>query len=104
MKSYRGTPPYPRGLAFAVLAAVTGITLTGSAAAQTPAGVRVRVERSDKVGQTPLWIPVRVTVTEGDGGRPLSVDHLAFAAARNGQADGQHGEKKAPGVRGCPPI
>jgi len=86
MKSHRGTPPYPRGLFF-VLAAVTCIAVTGSAAAQTQPDVRVRIERSDNVGQTPLWIPVRVTVTEGDGGRPLSVDHLVFAAARNSPGD-----------------
>jgi len=28
-----------------------------------------------------------VTVTEGDGGQPLPVDHLVFAAARNGRGD-----------------
>ena len=54
---------------------------------QTPTDVRVRIERSDKAGQTPLWIPVRVAVTEGDGGRPLTVDHLVFAAARNSRGD-----------------
>jgi hypothetical protein len=74
-----------------VLALVlTGIVLHGGARpaeAQTPADVRVRVERADKTGQTPLWIPVRVTVTEGDGGRPLSVDHLVAAAARNRPGD-----------------
>ena len=76
---------------FAVLAlAVAGIAVTGAArpaAADTPSDVRVRVERADKAGQTPLWVPVRVTVTEGDGARPLSVDHLVFAAARNSRGD-----------------
>jgi hypothetical protein len=75
----------------AVLAiALAGIAVQGGvrpAAAQTPSGVGVHVERSDKVGQTPLWIPVRVTVTEGDGSKPLSVDHLVFAAARNSRGD-----------------
>ena len=76
----------------AVLAvALVGIVLHGGArpaeATEKPSDVRVRVERSDKVGQTPLWIPVRVTVTEGDGGQPLPVDHLVFAAARNSRGD-----------------
>ena len=75
----------------AILAlAVAGIAVTGAArpaTAQTPADVRVIVERADRSGQTPLWIPVRVTVTEGDGVRPLSVDHLVFAAARNSRGD-----------------
>ncbi len=76
----------------AVLAvALLGIVLHGGArpaeATEKPSDVRVRVERSDKVGQTPLWIPVRVTVTEGDGGQPLPVDHLVFAAARNSRGD-----------------
>jgi hypothetical protein len=80
-----------RRLSFAVLAiAMAGVAVLGAirpAAAQTPSGVRVQVERSDTVGQTPLWIPVRVSVTEGDGNKPLSVDHLVFAAARNSQGD-----------------
>jgi hypothetical protein len=80
-----------RRFPFAVLAiAMAGIAVQGAvrpAAAQTPSGVRVQIERSDKVGQTPLWIPVRVTVTEGDGSKPLSVDHLVFAAARNSRGD-----------------
>lgn len=76
----------------AVLAvALVGIVLHGGArpaeATEKPSDVRVRVERSDKVGQTPLWIPVRVTVTEGDDGQPLPVDHLVFAAARNSRGD-----------------
>lgn len=76
----------------AVLAvALVGIVLHGGArpaeATETPSDVRVRVERSEKVGQTPLWIPVRVTVTEGDDGQPLPVDHLVFAAARNSRGD-----------------
>jgi hypothetical protein len=73
-----------------VAVALVGVVLHGGArpaGAQSPADVRVRVERSDKTGQTPLWIPVRATVTEGDGGRPLSVDHLVFAAARNSGGD-----------------
>ena len=80
-----------RRLAFAVLAAAVGwIVVPGAtrpAAAQTPSDVQVRIERADKVGQTPLWIPVRVTVTEGGGSKPLSVDHLVFAAARNNRGD-----------------
>jgi hypothetical protein len=75
---------------FIVALAIAGMALAGSirpAAAQTPSGVQLRIERSDKVGQTPLWIPVRVTVTEGDGAKPLSVDHLVFAAARNSRGD-----------------
>jgi len=80
-----------RRLAFAVLAAAVGWIVapgaTRPAAAQTPSGVRVRIERADKVGQTPLWIPVRVTVTESGGSKPLSVDHLVFAAARNSRGD-----------------
>ncbi|HKY75940.1 MAG TPA: hypothetical protein VJS45_07365, partial [Acidimicrobiia bacterium] len=74
-----------------VAVALLGIVLHGGArpaeATEQPADVRVRIERSDKVGQTPLWIPVRVTVTEGDGGRPLPLDHLVFAAARNSRGD-----------------
>ena len=74
-----------------IVVALMGIALHGGArpaeASETPSNVHVRVERSDKVGQTPLWIPVRVTVTEGDGGRPLPVDHLVFAAARNSRGD-----------------
>ena len=79
-----------RRLLPAVLAVTLAVAAVGAlrpAEAQTPSDVRVRVERSDKTGQTPLWIPVRATVTEGDGGRPLSVDHLVFAAARNSGGD-----------------
>ena len=80
-----------RGISFAVLAVVmAAVAVQGAfrpAAAQTPPGIRIQVERSDKVGQTPLWIPVKVSVTEGDGTRPLSVDHLVFAAARNSRGD-----------------
>ena len=79
-----------RRLTFSMLAVTLAVAAAGAirpAGAQTPSNVRVRVERSDKVGQTPLWIPVRVTVTEGDGGRPLPVDHLVFAAARNSRGD-----------------
>jgi hypothetical protein len=57
------------------------------AGAQAPPEIRLRIDRTDKAGQTPLWIPLRVTVTEGDGDRPLSVDHLVFAGARNGRGD-----------------
>jgi hypothetical protein len=71
----------------AVTLAVAAVGALRPAAAEAPSDVRVRVERSDKTGQTPLWIPVRATVTEGDGGRPLSVDHLVFAAARNSRGD-----------------
>ena len=75
----------------AVAVALVGIALSGGArtaeATEKPSDVRVRVERSDKVGQTPLWIPVRATVTAGDGGQPLPVDHLVFAAARNSRGD-----------------
>ncbi|HEV3364487.1 MAG TPA: hypothetical protein VG795_10185, partial [Acidimicrobiia bacterium] len=71
--------------------ALMGIVLHGGArpaeAADKPSDVQVRIERSDKVGQTPLWIPVRVTVTEGDGQQPLPVAHLVFAAARNSRGD-----------------
>jgi len=79
------------GFVFAVLAAaVAWVAVPGAArpaAAQTGSDVQVRIERADKVGQTPLWIPVRVTVTEGGGSKPLSVDHLVFAAARNSRGD-----------------
>ena len=74
-----------------VAIALVGIVLHGGVrpaeATENRPDVRVRIERSDKVGQTPLWIPVRVAVTEGDGGRPLPVDHLVFAAARNSRGD-----------------
>jgi hypothetical protein len=76
-----------RRFAVLLIAASAIAVPTVASAAETPSDVRVRIERSDKTGQTPLWIPVRVTVTEGDGGQPLSVDHLAFAAARNGRGD-----------------
>ena len=68
-----------------VLVVVVAPGLAG--AAEIPSNVRIQIDRSDKTGQTPLWIPVRVTVTEGDGSRPLSVDHLVFAAARNSRGD-----------------
>ena len=75
----------------AVAVVVAGIACLGGArpaeAAEEPAEARVKIERSDKVGQTPLWIPVRVMVTDGDSERPLPVDHLVFAAARNSQGD-----------------
>ena len=71
-------------LLFAVAAIATPSV---ARAAETPSNVRVQIDRSDKTGQTVLWIPVRVTVTEGDGARPLSVDHLVFAAARNSRGD-----------------
>jgi acyl-CoA synthetase (AMP-forming)/AMP-acid ligase II len=67
----------------ALLLALVVVAPGVAGAAETPSNVRIQIERSDKTGQTPLWIPVRVTVTEGDGARPLSVDHLVFAAARN---------------------
>jgi len=75
-----------------VALALAGIVFHGGARpavaqTQTPAGIKVKIERSDKVGQTPLWIPVRVTVTEGDANKPLSVDHLVFAGARNARGD-----------------
>jgi len=73
-----------------VAVALAGIVFHGGARpaeAQTPAGIKVKIERSDKAGQTPLWIPVRVTVTEGDANKPLSVDHLVFAGARNARGD-----------------
>jgi hypothetical protein len=75
-----------RRLAFTVLClSVAAPALP--AGAQTQPEVRVRIDRADKVGQTPLWIPLRVTVTEGEGDRPLAVDHLVFAGARNGRGD-----------------
>ena len=79
-----------RRSSFLLSIAIAAIALHGSArpaAAQTPTGVQLKVERSDKVGQTPLWIPIRVTVTEATGAKPLSVDHLVFAAARNSRGD-----------------
>jgi hypothetical protein len=79
-----------RRSSFILAIAIAAIVVPGWARrveAQTPSGVQVRVERSDKLGQTPLWIPVRVTVTENNGAKPLSVDHLVFAAARNGRGD-----------------
>jgi len=57
------------------------------ARAQTRPAVHVRIDKADKVGRTPLWIPVRVTVTEGDAGKPLSTDHVVFASARSGRGD-----------------
>ena len=80
-----------RRRAAVVAVALAGVMLHGAArpaeAADRPSNVHVRIERSDKTGQTPLWIPVRATVTEGDGGPPLPVDHLVFAAARNSRGD-----------------
>lgn len=73
-----------RRLACAVLCLSAGLPAV-PAGAQAPPAIRVRIERTDEVGQTPLWIPLRVTVTEGDGDRPLSVDHLVFAGARDGR-------------------
>ena len=86
-----GTPGVPVRKVFSVvLEPGKDVAVTGSAPpaeATPPSDVRVRIERSDKVGQTPLWIPIRVTVTEGGGAKPLSVDNLVFAAARNSRGD-----------------
>ena len=57
------------------------------AGAQAQTDLRVRIERVNKVGRTPLWVPIRVTVTQGDAARPPSVDHVVFAAARNSRGD-----------------
>jgi hypothetical protein len=71
----------------ALLIGLGALAPAAAGAAETPSNVRIQIDRSDKVGQTPLWIPVRVTVTEDAGARPLSVDHLVFAAARNSRGD-----------------
>jgi hypothetical protein len=74
-----------RLLAFVLLgAAALGAPPAG---AQTQPEVGVRIDRADKAGRTPLWIPVRVTVTETDTGRPPSTEHVVFASARNGRGD-----------------
>jgi hypothetical protein len=57
------------------------------AGAQAQPDLRVKIERADKVGRTPLYVPIRVTVTEGDTGKPPAVDHIVFAAARNARGD-----------------
>ncbi|MDQ3944484.1 MAG: hypothetical protein M3357_04905 [Actinomycetota bacterium] len=58
----------------------------GSGGAAGPA-LNVKIERADRQGRTALWLPVRVTVTEGDAGAPPSADHVVFAAARNDRGD-----------------
>lgn len=68
--------------------ALTLLALSAApAGAQTKPEVSVRIGRADKVGRTPLWIPVRVTVTETDTGRPPATEHVVFASARNGRGD-----------------
>jgi len=80
-----------RLLGSAVLGLVLGLApaAAGARPAAAPAqpDLRVRIERADKVGRTPLYVPVRVTVTEADTGKPPAVDHIVFAAARNGRGD-----------------
>jgi hypothetical protein len=49
--------------------------------------INVRIERANRQGRSALWLPVRVTVTEGDAGAPLALDHLVFVAARNARGD-----------------
>jgi hypothetical protein len=49
--------------------------------------LNVRIERADRQGRSALWLPLRVTVTEGDAGAPLALDHVVFAAARNDRGD-----------------
>jgi hypothetical protein len=49
--------------------------------------LNVRIERADRQGRSALWMPVRVTVTEGDADAPPSADHVVFAAARNDRGD-----------------
>ena len=49
--------------------------------------LNVRIERADRQGRSALFLPVRVTVTEGDAGSPPSADHVVFAAARNNRGD-----------------
>jgi hypothetical protein len=67
-----------------VFAPVVGVAAAG-AQAQPP--ITIRVDRADKAGRSPLWIPVRVTVTEGTTGKPYPVDHVVFASARNARGD-----------------
>ncbi|MGH9041203.1 MAG: hypothetical protein ACRDZ3_13335 [Acidimicrobiia bacterium] len=63
------------------LAVVAVLALAAPAGAQSPQP-QVKIERGERTGQTPLWLPVRVTVTEA-GGAPFSVDHLVFVIARD---------------------
>ncbi len=53
----------------------------------TGPAINVRIERANRQGRSALWLPVRVTVTQGDAGEPLALDHLVFAAARNDRGD-----------------
>lgn len=69
------------------LAVVAVLTVAGPAGAQTQPQLNVKIERADRQGRTPLWVPVRVTVTEGQAGTPFAVDHLVFVAARNPRGD-----------------
>jgi hypothetical protein len=81
-----------RLLGSAVLGVVLGIGAAVApgarpAGAQAQPQLRVRIDRADKAGRTPLYVPIRVTVTEGDTGKPPAVDHVVFAAARNARGD-----------------
>ncbi len=69
------------------LAVVAVLALAAPAAAQTQPQLNIRIERAEREGQTPLWLPVRVTVTEGQAGTPFDVDHLVFVVARNARGD-----------------
>jgi hypothetical protein len=85
MRGFRLLASAVLGLALVVAPAVgPGAPPAG---AQAQPDLRVRIERANKVGRTALYIPVRVTVTERDAGRPPSVDHIVFAAARNSRGD-----------------
>jgi hypothetical protein len=68
------------------LAVVAIVALAAPAGAQTQSQPQVKIERGERTGQTPLWLPVRVTVTEA-GGAPFGDDHLVFVLARNTRGD-----------------
>jgi hypothetical protein len=55
------------------------------AAAQGQRPLEIRLERSEERGLGPLWIGIRVTVTEA--GRPFGDPHQVFAVATNERGD-----------------
>ena len=76
-----------------VLESGKDVTIGSASPARSGAGtaalpqLNIQIERAEREGRTPLWLPVRVTVTEGDANAPFGVDHVVFAAARNSRDD-----------------
>lgn len=67
-------------LFLAVAGTVAGAPEAGAQEPGAPA-LQVAVERTDAAGQSSLWVPLRVTVTED--GRPYTPEHVVFVVARD---------------------